>query len=187
MYRVVGAERQKALRGVVLAWVPFADVDDVALSSSEGSWQVAVRADISVHGYAQAQGGGGPARAWTLPGIDPLHYAFPRPHVSTLGATYAGQGARENALAINMAVQYHVHRRVELPPGAVVTRSPSPFEARSKELEVSRKLQVAGNVVEDDFALTVSTATVAASGYQAFVKAAHETDDAFRASTFAKW
>jgi hypothetical protein len=182
MYRVVGAERQKALRGVVLAWVSFADVDEVGLSSSEGSWQVAVRADISVHGYAQAQ-----QQQWILPGIDPLHYPFPRPHVSTLGATYAGQGARENALAINMAVQYHVHRRVELPSGATITRSPMPFEVKSKELEVSRKLQVSGNVVEDDFVLAVSTATVAASKYQEFVRGAHQTDDAFRASTFAKW
>src|SRR5262249_51715792 len=33
LFRIVGAERQRALRDVVLAWLPWANVDDVQLSS----------------------------------------------------------------------------------------------------------------------------------------------------------
>ena len=40
---------------------------------------------------------------------------FPNNFVGTLGATYASRGARESALAIATTMQYHVHRRVELP------------------------------------------------------------------------
>ena len=50
---VVGSDRQEMLRGVVLGWVPWADVDDVAVSSIEGSWEVALRAQIAVHGYGR--------------------------------------------------------------------------------------------------------------------------------------
>ena len=54
--KMVGDERQRALRGVALAWVPFADVEGVTLSSSEGSWQVAVRADLSIGGIGELNG-----------------------------------------------------------------------------------------------------------------------------------
>ena len=70
LVRIVGAERQRALRDVVLAWLPWANVDDVQLSSSEGSWQVSLRADVSVSGYAQLEG----AKTWLLPG--PRHAAL---------------------------------------------------------------------------------------------------------------
>lgn len=197
--RIVGTERQRALQGVVLGWVPFANVDSVALSSSEGSWQVALRAEISVSGYAQVEGGAkGPngkiaPRTWVLPGLDPIHVVFPRSGVSTLGSTYASQGARESALAINRAVQYHAHRRVDLPAGAAIARMPGPFRVSASSLSAERTLAVghgtpasAGaavpNVLEDDFVLDVSTGTVAPDRYAAFVDSAHKTDDAFLAS-----
>jgi hypothetical protein len=188
LFRVVGAERQKALQGIVLAWVPFANVDDVALSSTEGSWQVAVRAQISVSGYAQAEGGGsGAGTTWVLPGMDALHFVLPpRPHVSSLGATYAGQGGRENALAISSAVLYHVHRRVELPPGATVKRAPRAYDVVTPELTAKRMQAVNGAVVEDDFTLDVPTGTIAATKYDGFVRNAHRTDDAFLSGTWIK-
>ena len=182
LVRIVGAERQKALRGVALAWAPYANIDDVQLSSSEGSWQIALRADLTIPGYAQPEGSVS-ARTWVLPGIDPIHTMFPRPYVTTLGATYASRSARENALAISHAIQYHAHRRVELPPGASVVRTPGPFEAKSLGLEAGRKIKVTGNVIEEEFVLGISTGTISQERYGAFVADAHKTDDAFLAST----
>jgi len=188
LQRVVGDERQRALRGVVLSWVPFANVDSIDLSSSEGSWQVALRAAVTIPGYAQPEGGGSSpdGGTWTLPGVEPVHEVYPRGSSSTLSAVYATEGKRESALAVSRAVQYHVHRRVELPAGAQVVRTPGPFEVKSRELDASRRLAVSAGppaAVEDDLTLEVPTGTVPASGYQKFVADAHHADDAFLAST----
>jgi hypothetical protein len=184
LLRSVGDERQRVLRGAALAWVPFADVDDVVLSSTEESWQVALRAQVTVPGYAQVEGT--QEKTWVLPGIDPIHTVWPRPTVATLGATFASQGGREGALAVNHAFQYHVHRRVELPAGATVTRTPSAVEVKDDVLAAARRIGVAGNVVEDDFTLSLQTGTVAASAYGGFAADAHRVDDGFLASTRVK-
>jgi len=179
LFRIVGADRQRALRDVVLAWMPWANVDDVQLSSGEGSWQVSLRADVTVSGYAQREG----ARTWLLPGLDTLHWSWPRARVSSLAATFATRAGRESALALNAAVQYHVHRRVDLPKGAVVARMPGPLDLRSGLVAASRKIAVDGSVLEDDFVLDVATGTVAPRAYDAFVSVAHAADDGFLAST----
>jgi hypothetical protein len=187
LVRVVGAERQRALRDVVLAWLPWANVDDVQLSSSEGSWQVSLRADVSVDGYAQVEG----AKTWLLPGLDTMHSSSPRARVSSLGATYATRAGRESALALSRAVQYHVHRRVELPKGAKVARMPGPLDSKGRFIEASRRLVVSGDptgrsasaAIEDDFELGVATGTISAKEYDAFVTLAHAADDGFLAST----
>jgi hypothetical protein len=187
LLRVVGDERQRMLRGVVLAWVPFADVDDVVLSSTEGSWQIALRASVTIPGYAQPAGG--KDTRWILPGIEPVHAVFPRSFVSTLGATFASQGGRKDALAVSFALQYHVHRRVELPAGATVVRAPGAFDAKSEVLAAQRKIAVSAGAtpaVEDDFTLGVTTGTVQAQAYGAFADVAHRIDDAFLASTRVK-
>jgi len=183
--RAVGDARQRALRGIVLAWVPFANVDAIELSSKEGSWEVALRAEITIPGYAQMEGARADA-TWTLPGLDPIHDVYPRATSSTLSAAYATEGARESALAVTRAVQYHAHRRVELPTGATVVRPAGPFEAKSAALEASRKLRVNPGQepsVEDDLTVEIATGTIPAAGYARFVEAAHRTDDAFLAST----
>jgi hypothetical protein len=165
--------------------VPFANVDDVQLSSSEGSWQIAVRAELTIPGYAQAEGT--TTRTWVLPGIDPLHFVYPRPFVRTLGSTYATKGgSRQDAFAINRAMQYHAHRRVELPQGATVARVPGAFEVRGPIVSAARKIGVASNVVEDEFSLSISTGTIPASEYGSFATDAHKVDDAFLASTRVK-
>jgi hypothetical protein len=186
LVHLVGNERQRALRGIALGWVPFATVEKVELSSSEGSWQVAMRADLTAPAYAQVEGTKPESRVWILPGIDPVHYVFPRPFVTTLGSTYATQAARESALAINHATQYHVRRRVELPAKAAITRLPGPFDGKGPLLSAARKISVAGASIEEDFTLDVTTGTVPRDKYDAFVTAAHKTDDAFRASTRVK-
>jgi hypothetical protein len=189
LFRIVGAERQRVLRQAVLAWVPFATVDEVGLSSSEESWQVAVRANVSAAGYAQAQGDAaqGATRTWVLPGMEALHFIVPRDRSTTLSAFFAGQGSRENALSVNTAVQYHVHRRVELPQGASAVRMPSPFELRATPVEASRRFVVNGAAVEDDFLLSVSTGTVPAAAYDAFVGDLRSADEAFLASTWFRF
>jgi hypothetical protein len=180
LFRIVGAERQRALRDVVLAWLPWANVDTVQLASTEGSWQVSLRADVSVSGYAQLEG----QKTWLLPGMDSLHWVWPRAHVSSLAATFASRAGRESALALGAAVQYHVHRRVDLPKGANVARMPGPLDVKAKLVDASRKLAVSGggSVVEDDFILDVSTGTIPAAEYDAFVGAAHAADDGFLAT-----
>ncbi len=186
LVRLVGDERQRALRGIALAWVPFATVDKVELSSTEGSWQVAVRAELTAPAYAQVEGTKLASRSWILPGIDPIHYVFPRPYVTTLSAAYASQSARESALAISRATQYHVRRRVELPPTATVARLPGPFELKGLLLSAQRKLSVSAATIEEDFTLDVTTGTIPKDRYDAFVAETHRTDDAFRASTRVK-
>jgi hypothetical protein len=185
LFRIVGAERQRALRDVVLAWLPWANVDAVQLASSEGSWQVSLRADVSVSGYAQLEG----SKTWLLPGLDTLHSAWPRARVSSLAATFAAKAGRESALALGTAVQYHVHRRVDLPAGATVARMPGPLEVKAKLVDASRKLTVTGGggasssaAIEDDFVLDVSTGTIPPGEYDAFVGAAHAADDGFLAA-----
>jgi len=178
LLRIVGAERQRALRDEVLAWLPWANVDDVQLASSEGSWQVSLRADVGVSGYAQAEG----AKTWLLPGLDTLHWPWPHARVSSLSASFASRGGRENALAVGTAVQYHVHRRVSLPTGATLARMPGPVDVRQRLMDASRKMTVVPGAIEDDFVLDVATGTIAAGDYDAFVRAAHAADDGFLSS-----
>jgi hypothetical protein len=181
LFRVVGAERQRALRDVVLAWLPWANVDDVELASSEGSWQVSLRAEVSVSGYAQLE----TTKTWLLPGLETLHWSWPRARVSSLGATFATRAGRESALALSAAVQYHVHRRIELPKGVTIARLPGPVDVRSRLVDAARSIAVAseGRVIEDDFVLGVATGTIPAKDYDAFVAVAHAADDGFLAST----
>jgi hypothetical protein len=189
LVKSVGAERQRVLRDVVLAWLPWANVDDVELASSEGSWQVSVRANVTVSGYAQLEG----AHTWLLPGLDTLHSSSPHARVSSLGSTFASRAGRESALALNRASQYHVHRRIELPKGARVSRMAGPIDVESKLIEAARRIAVtgsapakgaaAGTVVEDDFVLGVATGTIPIKDYDAFVAVAHAADDGFLATT----
>jgi hypothetical protein len=176
--KVVGTDRDDMLRGVVLGWVPWANVDEVALSSTEGSWQVSLRASISIPGYAQAEGS-----SWVLPGFEPLHAGFPRPFVGTLGSTFASQGARENALAIESAFQYHVHRRVELGPSLKLIGALPAVEVKDDNLEALRRGKIDDGVLDEDFALSIATGTLDAAHYEGFADKAHRVDDGFQAAT----
>lgn len=185
LVRIVGAERQRALRDVVLGWLPWANVDQVQLSSSEGSWQVSLRAQVTIGGYAQVQKGA----AWILPGLDAIHVVWPNARVLSLASVFAERAGRESALAVSSAIQYHVHRRVELPPGATPNRLPGPLDVKGGLVEASRRIAVSAAhdaepaALEDDFVLGVSTGMVAPDAYEAFARAAHDVDDAFLAST----
>jgi hypothetical protein len=179
---IVGDERQRALRNVVLGFVPGANVDVVVLSSSEGSWQIALRADITVSGFAQQEKSRAGEVTWVVPGVDPIHYVFPRPFVTTVTSAYASQGARQNALAIGRAVQYHFHRAVELPAGTSVIRSPGPLRHDGTLLFAERSVAGGAKKLEDDFVLGVRTGTIARDDYGRFVEAARRIDEGFLAS-----
>ena len=166
------------LRGVVLGWVPWANVDDVGLSSSEGSWQVSLRASVT---HPRLRAGRrldlGAARASSR--YTPV---FLGPFVGTLGATFASQGARESALAIDDAFQYHVHRRVSSTQGMkLVARLPS-VEVKDENLEASRKGKLEDGVLEEDFGLSVATGTLDTARYEEFADKAHRVDDGFQAA-----
>lgn len=177
---VVGTKRRQMLQGVVLGWLPWADVEEVTVSSTEGSWEIALRASIRIHGYARPEGADG--KTWVLPGIEPVHMVIPQGFAGTLGATYASRGARQSALLIDTALQYHVRRRVELPAGAAVTRPPEAVRVDDPRLEAVRKGNY-GAVIEEDFSLSLPTGTVPAEAYQGFVEKVRSIDDGFMAGT----
>jgi hypothetical protein len=177
----VGTDRMQLLRSVVLGWLPWADVDDVSLSSAEGSWEVALRAKVAMFGYGRPEGSDG--KVWVLPGIEPVHTVFPNPFAGTLGATYASRGARESDLVIARSIQYHVRRRVELPAGARVLQTPTPLTVRDPRIEAARKSSLEGKVLGDEFTLSLPTGTIAAGRYEDFVGKVHAIDDGFMGGT----
>jgi hypothetical protein len=181
---VVGTERRLILRSVVLGWLPWADVEDVQLSSTEGSWEIALRATIKISGFGRPEGKD--AKVWVLPGVEPVHLLGGRSTVSTLGATYASRGERQSALQIDAPLQYHVRRRIELPAGATVVREPAIIEVRDEHLSATRKGTYKGNVIEEDYRLNLPTGTVDATEYQAFVGRVHVVDDGFMAGIRVK-
>src|ERR1019366_10096174 len=111
LFRTVGAERQRALRDVVLAWLPWANVDDVQLASTEGSWQVSLRAEVSVNGYAQLQPAKTPSapRLGLLPGLDTLHWAWPRARASRPPPPLPPPARRERGPPVGAAGQDPAH------------------------------------------------------------------------------
>lgn len=174
---VVGTERREVLRGVVLAWLPWADVEEVAMSSLEGSWEIALRAKIAVSGLGRPEGKDG--KTWVLGGLEPVHTVFPRGPVGTLGATYASRGARQNALSIESPLQYHLHRRIELPKGVTVARAPRDLDVTDPGVQARRRLKQSANAIDEDFTLNLPTGTVPAARYQAFVEKVQAIDDGF--------
>src|SRR5262249_27529520 len=97
------------------------------------------------------------------------------------------RGARQSALSIDAALQYHVHRRVELPEGATVVRAPTGLTVKDPRIEAGRKITTSvPRVLDEDFSLSLPTGTVSAEGYQAFVEKVPAIDDGFMAVTRVK-
>ncbi len=178
---VVGSDRQEMLRGVVLGWLPWADVEEVTLSSEEGSWQVELNAKIRISGYARPEGRAG--KTLVLPGLEPVHWVFPGKVSSTLAAIYASRATRESALTIDAPLQYELRRRVELPATAIIERSPAPVKVKGDNLVASRSGRYEGAVVEEQFSLSLPTGAVPAARYAAFLGDVRTIDDGFMAGT----
>ena len=115
--------------------------------------------------------------------MDALHWSWPRARASSLAATFATRAARESALAVSTAVQYHLTRRIEFPPGTEIVQMPGPVDIHSKLLEGARSMKVGPGFVEESFVLGVATGTIETSEYDTFVATAHALDDGFLAAT----
>lgn len=180
---VVGSDRRDLLRDIVLTWVPWADVEDVELTSSEGSWEISVRAKIAIFGYSQPETKDG--KTWLLPGLDPVHLS--RGYQSTLASLYTSRAGRESALSIERSLQYKVHRRIELPQGAVIVRAaPAKLDVAFAGLSASRNVTLTGNVIDEVFSLDLPTGTVSTGDYDAFAARIRAVDDGFLAGTHVR-
>jgi len=177
---LAGSERREMLRAQVHAWLPRADVEDVTVSSQEGAWEVGLRATVRISGFGQPLGKDG--KTWVLPGVDPVHDGG---RGKTLGSKLGATGARDNALTVHDAIQYHLRRRVELPKGASLAVTPAAVDVSLGTLSASRKGKY-GEVIEEDFRLSLATTTISAQAYAAFAQKLREVDDGFLASTRVK-
>ena len=178
---LVGSERESALRTVALAWVPNASVDTVQLSSREGSWEIALRADVTIRSYAQLEKTPKGA-VWTAPGLMPMRSMIPKPSSWTLSSAYASKAGRENALVIQRAQRYRMRRHIDFPEGSTVTRVPGPLSVEGP-LSANRKTEVKGRSVNDEFSLSLSTTTIDKNSYDAFARELRRVDEAFLAET----
>lgn len=175
--RVAGIDRKDLLRGVVLAWLPWATVNEVTMSPAEGSNTLALRAEVVVPSLAQGEGQG-----WTLPGLEPLHLVLPRAQATTLSATYASRMGRQSALAVDLAVQYRVRRRIEVPAGWKLPGTLPSVSVKHDLFEASRTGKKTGNTLEEEFSLALTTGTVQADAYERFAAQARRADDGFLTS-----
>jgi len=169
-----GSDRTDMLRSVVLGWIPWANVDEVVSSSAEGAWELGVRARVSVPGFAQPEG-----EAYVLAGMAPLHAVVPQPASSTIAATFAGQGGREDALAIESSWHYHLRRRIELPAGWSISATPSAVKEQDPHLQAERRVDAQGAVVQEDFTLSIPTGTIGPAEFDEFAARARRVDDGF--------
>ena len=103
--------------------------------------------------------------------------------MGTLGSTFASQGARESALAIDNAFQYHVHRRVELDPALKPTGALPSVDIKDDNLEAFRRGKWENGALEEDFGLSLATGTLDTETYGKFAEKAHRIDDGFQAAT----
>jgi hypothetical protein len=95
----------------------------------------------------------------------------------------AGQASRESALTVDTALLWHVHRRVELPPGASIVRPPPGLDVKDPAIEASRRGGVRGDVIEEDLSLSLPTGTVARDRWPEFASTLRRVDDAFLGGT----
>ncbi len=124
-------------------------------------------------------------QTWSLPGIEPLHNIYGEPPVDTLGSTYAKHRARSSALAIDDAISYRLHRRLELPaPGRLEGVQPA-LSVREPHVAAARRIAMKerGPILEERFELDIPTAVLDKRRYQRFVSATSRIDESFQAPT----
>ena len=185
----VGVERQSALRDVVLAWLPWANVDAGAARVVRGklAGEPARRRERSAATRSSRA-----RKTWLLPGLDTMHGRVPARACRASGPRSRAAAGRESALALNRSVQYHVHRRVELPAGA--TRRADARPARGEGPAGRRLAPLRGQASGPGSQRRPGArgrlhprrrrpAPSPPSEYDAFVAVAHAADDGFLAST----
>lgn len=172
--QVVGSERENMLRSIVLGFLPRANVDEVRLSSAEGSWEVAIEAEVSFPSYATLEGG-----ELSLPGTEPVHVVFPYAFAGTLGSTLASLSERQEALSLSFALDYRFRRRIELPPSWSLASAPEQVEIRDPHLEASRTVRLDEGVLHEEMSLSLPSGTLPKDRYEAFVTTARKVDEGF--------
>jgi hypothetical protein len=181
---LVGEQRTNLLRSLVHGWAPWADVRDVALTSGDGSWQVAVSASVAVSHLADVEDRAG--ASFAIPGIEPYHVVLPKPAVSSLSSRYAPEADRESALAIDTPLFYRVTRRILLPDGAAVTSLAPPVEVRGAGVVARRTVSVEGASLEERFEVNLPIGVVEGDGLARFATELRAIDDGFAHATRAR-
>lgn len=176
---VVGSARQQMLRGVVLSWLPWADVQEVELVSDETSWEVRITAKLKIVGFARPEQRDQPT--FSLPGLTPVHTLGGA--ATTLGARYAQQATRDTALAIDTPLLYRVKRTIKLPDTAAVVALPSEVAVERPYLRGARTVQKAGGVITEEFRMNLPVGTLPPAAFADFVKAVQAIDDGFMHTT----
>ncbi len=174
---IVGSDRREVLRRVIQSWMPWADVDDVKLQSAEGAYEVVIHADVSIHGFGSPEGHD--AHALVLAGLDPTRGG-------TLSQAYASRGGRQSALSIESPIQYHVKRKIQLASGMTLVKAPTKLDLASQFLHGTRTTTIDGNVVSDEFDLSLPTGMVPAESYGLFVDNVQSVDSGFLAGIHVK-
>jgi hypothetical protein len=150
---------------------------------TEGSWEVALRAKIAIHGFGAPRAR--TARPGCSPAWSPCTSCSPWDAAMTLGATYASRGARQNALSIDTAHPVPLpppHRaprqgRRRAPPRRREARRPSPARRARGKVTV-------GNEHRGRLPLSLPTGTDLRRGLSSsFVEHAAGVDDGFMAGT----
>ena len=164
------------------AWVPFATVERSSSRRAKAAGRSRMRADSPRRRYAQLEGTKPEARSVGAARDRPVHYVFPRPYVTTLERDLREpRRARERARDQPRA-QYHVRRRVELPPKRRSRALPGPFDGKGPLMRRQRRISVSGPSIEEDFTLESRPAPSRRTSTTRSCGDAHETDDAFRAT-----
>jgi hypothetical protein len=170
---VVGSGRQLFLRNVVLGWLPWATVDEVRLHSAEGSWEVEVRAKVSMIGYAQKEGSG-----WVVPGMAAVHFVYPQAMSGNLSSMLTSQKTRQTALAIQQAIRYQV-TRIHHWPASFRMQAPKDFQLTLPLLKARRGYKAQAETLEEQFSLELQTGTVPVEEYTNFANEVKKLDEQF--------
>ena len=92
---------------------------------------------------------------------------------------------RESALAIDDAVSYRLHRRVELPAPARLQGEQPALALREPHISATRRIAMNEHapIVEERFELEIPTGALDRRRYQRFAAAAARIDQTFQAPT----
>jgi hypothetical protein len=148
----------------------------VSVVADAPAGQLAIRADVELPGYAQAEVGG-----WALPGLEPVHRLSESPR--TLGSAFARVRARESPLTVDAALQFRLRRRVTLPARASLLGSAPALVVRDANLEAFRGVTLSGEDVDERYELSVPTAVIEPARYERFIKTLTQVDDVFQSAT----
>jgi hypothetical protein len=172
---VVGFEREKALRTMVLAWLPLASVDSVSMSSQAGDDSLAMRADVTIGSFAERT-----KQGLRIRGSEPFHSLYPRAYAAPLSAFYGSGGqARSNSLMIYRPLFYKLRRQITLPANTTLREVPTAFAIDTPSVHAHRSIATRGQTIEETFDIDIPSGNVSLADYPAFMQRLSTVDGAF--------